>query len=133
MIKIKTKKIIPVKILTFASLLSLSLMLSMVKVNALGTVGSPERSRLSPVSGIHLANGTTTTMAFNSREGASLKGYYEGIGTGRNSNKVFLSGYKGITWYSPVPILGKAQDSQIKSYGQVRENTNSSGVCLRQN
>lgn len=129
--KATNKKILTAKTLTFASLLSLSMMFSVVKVSAIGNYGEPGQSKLSPVSGITLANGTSTTMEFNGGLGASQKGYYDSIGTGRNSNKVFLTGYKGITWYSPVPIPGKAQDSQIVSYGQVRENTNSSGVKFK--
>lgn len=118
MIKIKNVG----KLLTFASLIALTLVMSPIKAYGYGQVGDPATSKLSEIDGMPIK------LQFNSND-PTRKNYYE---SGGRSNRLYLTAYKGFTFFGLLPPSALAGETNNTSYGQMYENYyNSSGASSK--
>ncbi len=110
---IKLKKI--GKLLTFTSLIALTLVASPIKsygYGQTGVVGDPATSKLSPI------DGSPIKLEFNDND-PTKKNYYE---SGGRSNRLYLTAYKGFTFFGLLPPSAIAWETNNTSYGQMYEN-----------
>lgn len=119
MVKIKTinKKSLIGKTLALTSLVALTLLVSPIKAHAWGVLGDPSTSKLTSVA--ETPTGLSSKMSFNDY-GENQKNWYEG--SGKTSNIVFLQGYKGVTWYSPIPLPDNSPETETRAYDDFYEN-----------
>ena len=100
------------KFLTLASLIALTLVMSPVKAYGYGnygTVGDPATSKLSEI------DSSPIKLEFNDND-PTRKDYYESSG---RSNRLYLTAYKGFTFFGLLPPSALANETSNTSYGQV--------------
>jgi hypothetical protein len=110
------------KFLTLASLIALTLVASPTKAYAYGQVGDPATSKLSEI------DGSPIKLEFNDND-PTRKNYYE---SGGRSNRMYLTAYKGFTFFGLLPPSALASETNNTSYGQMYENYyNTSGASSK--
>lgn len=105
------------KKIALASLVVLAVVMSPIKSYAVGDYGEGSGQPGDPTMSKTSEVGSPVTLTFNDNS-EHLKPYYDSI----NGNRIFLTKYKGFTFFGVVPPSGREGETSINSYSQMYEN-----------